>query len=107
MPIPEGGKRNPPACPACGAAIPWDQVRLTKEFACPTCGSQLRARRVYGRAVVLLSVVIAGALGYGIGARGVLWVVFIVVTFFPIGVALMLLIHKRLQPSVKLLLTED
>ncbi len=92
-----------PKCPACGSPVSWENIRLTAPFACPTCGSILHVPKIYSRLIGLASVVLACGLASLFELTLLASLVFVGVGFFPIVVILMLVVHKRLQPNVRLL----
>ena len=96
------GEGEHPTCPACDTRVPWERIRLTQPFSCANCGALLRARRSYAQLIVLASLLISGGFGYLIGGGGLFVAVFTAITFIPVGIVLMLLVHRRVQPHVKL-----
>jgi hypothetical protein len=57
--------------------------------------------------IVLASVAIAAAIGYLVGVRGFWLVAFTAIAFIPIGMAVVLFVHRRAQPNVRLHVTNE
>jgi hypothetical protein len=62
----------------------------------------LRAARLYARLIVVASLLISCGFGYLLDDGGLFLLAFTALTFFPVGIVLMRLVHRKVQPHVKL-----
>jgi hypothetical protein len=89
-------------CPACLSLVSWKKLKFGQTFYCESCQKPLRVPDSYsiGLAGVTLLTVVSGA--YLGGARGTLWLLWVVVAFFPAEIVALWLARKIMPPNLEL-----
>ena len=89
-------------CPACLSLVSRKTLRFGETFYCDSCQKPLRAPQYYAPVLwglTLLTVTFGAYLG---GARGGLWLLWVVGAFFPALVVALWLALKGMPPNMKL-----
>lgn len=85
-------------CPVCGSAMPWAKFHAGKPWTCPGCLGQFHLFRSQGNARSLCAIVLAVVASYGLGMRGVWFLVTLAVLWFPF-VHVCIFVADRIVPT--------
>jgi hypothetical protein len=88
-------------CPACLSLVSWRNLKFGQTFFCESCQKPLRAPKYYSLVLwglTLLTVAFGAYLG---GARGGLWLLWVVGAFFPALVVALWLALKGMPPNLE------
>jgi hypothetical protein len=85
--------------------VPWIKIDFSSAFLCPHCGSWLKVPGQYSRRTSVVSLLATLIMAIGLGARGWILLLSVLVGFFPIAMVVGS-IGKRLVPP-PLILSAD
>jgi hypothetical protein len=89
-------------CPAYSNSVSWKKVKFGQTFYCESCQKPLRVPESYNLGLAggaLLTVALGAYFG---GARGTLWLLWVVGAFFPFQILVLWLARKMIPPNLEL-----
>jgi DNA-directed RNA polymerase subunit RPC12/RpoP len=92
-------------CPSCSHTVLWTAIQFASPFSCPSCGERIRIASSYLRTQFFITLVSLGTLAYLFGARWLIWLLIVVLGYFPLDVVTAALM--RIYAPPKLHLSDD
>src|SRR5690349_5156575 len=88
------------SCPTCSALIPATGIQFTCPFPCPRCGESLYVPTSYAKRMVRVTLPIAIISPFLFGARGLGWLLWSLLCYFPVAFVVGTVWRKALPPTL-------
>ena len=77
-----------PKCPECSATVKWKEIDYSWPCPCPFCCARVRISRAYLTCQFFITFLTLGSVAYLCGARGFVWIVIVIVGYFPLDLVI-------------------